>query len=416
MHNEIVGFGRNIRSKDTRSVYYLLTFMNEFSLSLVSAIYVLFLLKQGLDLFEVMLVNLAFMVSIFLFEIPTGAYADFYGRRRSIILSFIFLLFTFLLYYLSDNLWLFILAEVLAAIAFTFSSGALDAWLVDSFGTQEYTGNVDYIFSNAEVIGKSAAIFGGLLGGYIGSVNLALPFGLGAVLIFVTLLIAVFFIHEKFTPKHTPSFSNTFSRIGNVAKDSITYGLKHKVVLWLILSSIVYSFAFMPLNMYWSPRMNELAGNQVWVLGWVWAGMAMFMIVGSYLVKHLLKKEKTYSWIMIATALFLAIPILLASLSNIFAIVLYSFLTYEIGRGMLKPAHKAYLNKFIPSEQRATVLSFDSMMARFGSAVGLLLFGLVAKQAGIQTSWLIAGVALLFLIPIYLRVSHHEKKLTANDL
>lgn len=414
MHNEVVEFGSNIRSKDTRSVYYLLTFLHEFSLSLISAIYVLFLLKQGLDLFEVMLVNLAFMVGIFIFEIPTGAYADFYGRRRSIILSFIFLLFTFVLYFLSNSLWMFILAEVLAAIAFTFSSGALDAWLVDSFEKQEYTGNVDYIFSNAEVVGKSAAIFGGLLGGYIGSINLALPFGVGAGLIFITLIIAVSFIHERFTPKETPNLASSISRIGKVTRDSITYGLKHKVILWLIFSSIVYSFAFMPLNMYWSPRMNDLAENQIWIVGWIWAGMALFMIGGSYLVKHLLKKEKTYSWIMIATALFLAIPILLASLSNIFAIVLYSFLMYEIGRGMLKPAHKAYLNKFIPGKQRATVLSFDSMMARFGSAIGLVLFGLIANQYGIQTSWMISGFVLLLLVPIYLRVSHHEKRLTAS--
>lgn len=413
MRKHILHFGTKVKAKDTRSVYYLLAFLNEFSLSLISAVYVLLLLSKGLDVFDVMMVNFAFVASIVLFEIPTGVYADFYGRRKSVILSFVFLIFTFLFYFIATNFWMFVLAEVLAALAITFSSGALDAWVVDSFEREGYTGKIDYVFSNAELIGKGAAIFGGLLGGYIGSINLSLPFGVGGVLMIITLLIAIFFIHEEFVQRHTPNLVTNLQRIGLIAKDSITYGISHKVVFWLMLSSIVFSFAFMPLNMYWSPRMNELVGNQVWILGWVWAGMALFMMLGSFLLKLLLKQGKQYATIMIIIALFLAIPILISSVSNTIAVVISGFLFYEIGRGMLKPAHKTYLNKFIPSSQRATIMSFDSMMARFGAAIGLFVFGLIAKYYGIQISWIVAGFVLFLLIPVYLQVSRHEKRLSS---
>lgn len=412
MQGEVLNFGNNVRSKDVKSVYYLLTFLFDFSASLIAATYVLFLLSKGLDVFQVMLVNMAFMVGNFIFEIPTGAYADYFGRKKSIILSSFFLMLCLLIYFESSNIFMFIAAELVAALAFTFASGALDAWMVDSMDDKSYVGKVDFIFSHAAIIGKVAALLGGLIGAYIGTVNLALPFGAGAVVALASLLVSIFFIKEHFTQRKTLNFVSSLAQVGQVAKDSITYGIKHKVILWLIFSSILATFAFQPLNMYWSPRLNELAGDKIWLMGWVWAGMSLFMMFGSFAVRELLKREKTYSWILIVTALFLAVPILLASLSNIFTLVLISFLTYEIGRGMLTPAHKAYMNKYIPGEQRATVLSFDSMMGKFGAALGLVILGLVAKNYSIQISWLISGILLLLLVPIYARASHQEKRLT----
>lgn len=416
MSNNVVNFTNNIRSKDIKSVYYLITFLSEFAPSLIAATYALFLLSRGLDLFQIMLVNVCFMVANFILEIPTGAYADYFGRKKSIILSNICLIFCLLVYFESTNIYMFIAAEILAALSFTFASGALDAWMVDSLEKKgDFNSPVEnqapLIFSHAGIVGKIAMLLGGLVGAYIGSVNLALPFGAGATVALAALLVSIFFIHEDFKSKKVLSLISGLTQIGQVAKDSINYGIRHKVILWLIFSSMLAMFAFQPLNMYWSPRMNELAGNQIWLMGWVWAGIAAFMMVGSFVVKELLKRKKTYVWILITTALFLAIPILISATSNIFAVVLMSFLIYELGRGMLTPAHKAYVNKFIPGEQRATVISFDSMMGKLGAVGGLLALGWIGKNYSIQTAWLVSGLLLLVLIPIYIRASHHEKKL-----
>lgn len=411
MQDEVLGFGNNVRSRDVKSVYYLLTFLFEFAVGLTFATYVLFLLNRGLDVFQVMLVNLAFMVGNFIFEIPTGAYADYFGRKKSIILSSVFLILGLLIYFSSSSIVMFVIAEVTAALALTFASGALDAWMVDSLEDKGYTGKVDFIFSHAAIIGKVAALLAGLIGAYIGTINLALPFGAGAVVALIALLVSILFIKEDFAQRKTLNLVSSLNQIGKVTKDSINYGVRHKVVLWLIGSSVLATLAFQPLNMYWAPRMNTLAGDKIWLMGWVWAGMSLFMMFGSFVVRELLKRGKTYSWILVTTALFLAIPILFSSFSNIFTVVLSSFLIYEVGRGMLTPAHKAFLNKHIPGEQRATVLSFDSMMGKLGAAVGLLVLGWIGKNYSIQVSWLISGILLLLLIPIYLRAAAHERKL-----
>jgi MFS family permease len=411
MHEKVIAFGNNVRSKDVKSIYYLITFLINFSSSLIMATYVLFLLSKGLDLFQVMVVNFAFMASNFIFEIPTGAYADYFGRRKSIILSCLFLCICFGIYFISSNIYMFILAEIIGALHFTFASGALDAWMVDAVKRKDFTDKVDYIFSNAEVVGKTASLVGGLLGAYIGSVHLALPFGAAALVALISLFVSLLFIKEEFIQRKTLNILSSIIQMGQVARDSVNYGLKHKVMFWLICASLLAAFAFQPINMYWSPRMNSLSGDKIQLLGWVWAGMCLFMIVGSSLIKEFLKREKTYLWILITTVFVLSVPIFFSATTNVFTIAICTFFFYEIGRGMLTPVHKSYLNKYIPSEQRATVLSFESMMTKFGAAGGLLVMGWIGKNYSIETSWIVSGILLLFLIPLYLQAAKQEKNI-----
>lgn len=414
MQNEVLNFGSDVHAKDPKAVYYLITFLFSFATSIVSATYVLFLLSQHLDLLQVNLVNLAFMTGNFLFEIPTGVYADYFGRKNSVVLSSTLVALAFGTYFLSSSFFMFIIAEMIAALAITFSSGALDAWLVDSLEQNSFVGNVDYVFSHASILGQLAALFGGLIGAYIGSVSLRLPLGFAALLSLLSVVVALLFMYENRRTRETFGFSHGLNQLSKIAKEGVIYGVRHKVILWLVLSSILASFALQPLNMYWSPRFNTLAGNQVWIVGWVWAGMCLFMMFGGLLVKKLLRNGKKYLEISIITALFIGIPIIAASFSNIFYFVLTTFLTYEIGRGMFNPIHKSYLNKYIPSEHRATVLSFDSMMGKVGAAGGLVLLGLLAKSTNIQTAWFVSGIILLFLIPIYLRAGFNEKRLSTE--
>lgn len=410
MKNKIINFCKNVQRKDAKSVYYLITFLFSFAASTMAATYVLFLLNQGLDFLQVNLVNLAFMTGNFLFEIPTGAYADYFGRKKSVILSNAFIAIAFGTYFFSSSLIMFIIAETLAALAITFQSGALDAWVVDSMEQKEYDSKDNYIFSHANIVAQVASLFGGIIGAYFGTVNLRFPMALGSIIAIFAVFASIFLMHENYIRKKL-DFKKDFIQIGKVAKEGISYGINHKVILWLTFGAFLSTFAFQSLNMYWSPRMNTLAGNKIWLMGWVWAGIAISMMFGSILAKRLLQKGKSYLFILIILSLLLAIPILLVSLVNTFYIVVWGFLIYELGRGLLTPIQKGYLNKHIPREKRATVLSFNSMVGKLGAASGLVILGLIAKNYSIQASWLLSGFLLLFLIPIFIRTARHEKKI-----
>src|SRR3989344_3387604 len=415
MKNHIQNFGKNINARETKTIYYLILFLSTFAVSTISATYVLFLLSQGLDLLQVNLVNVAFMVGIFIFEIPTGAYADNFGRRKSVIISTILIIVAFTTYFLSSTLWMFILAETIAAIAWTFRSGALDAWLVDSLKKNNFQGEVDKIFSHAAIIGQSASLLGGLIGAYIGVVSLRLPLGFAVIVSLLTLAIVYFFMREGKTLKFPINFISGLNQMKKMSKEGIIYGVKHKVILWLIFANVLALFAFQPLNMYWSPRLNVLAGDQIWIMGWVWVGISLAMMGVAFVVRHLFNKAVSYASSLVIMSLVLSVPIFFGATSEIFAVVLSSFLIYEVGRGMMGPIQSSYLNKHIESSHRATVLSFHSMIGRVGAVGGLIILGWVGKNHSIQFSWAIAGILLLLLVPIFLRVAYHEKKLVETS-
>src|SRR5262245_23031401 len=94
-------------------------------------IYPLFLLSRGLDLLQASSVLATYFVVTFLFEIPTGAVADVFGRRISFILACSTRMVAFGLYYFADGYLDCLIAEAVDAIGTTLASGALHAWAVD---------------------------------------------------------------------------------------------------------------------------------------------------------------------------------------------------------------------------------------------------------------------------------------------
>ena len=76
-----------MKTKIIRQYYVLSCLFSAGGLSVISAIYVTYLIKNGLDLFQVNLVNAIFFFTLFVCEIPTGAFADLFGRKKSFVIA-----------------------------------------------------------------------------------------------------------------------------------------------------------------------------------------------------------------------------------------------------------------------------------------------------------------------------------------
>lgn len=404
---------RNIRAKDVRTVYYLLIALQDLTVGFVSATHALFLLSNGLTIFQMNLVNAAFMLGIFVFEIPTGAYADFFGRKKSYIIHTVFLSLAGLIYFLSHSFLFFVLAELIAAVSFAFASGAIDAWLVDNV-SKNWAMRTDYIFSQGQVFSKIALVVGAIIGAYLGQINLAYPWFLVAFTGLIAFFVSIFYMRTDQPVKDTFGFGRGLKQMTAIVKNSLDYGFRNKVVLWLMIATFVGEFAFQPLNMFWAPRFNQMAGGEVKLMGWLLAGMSIMMAVGSYLSRRLSERKVSYWKIMSISALFLAIPVLISSQVSIFAIAAGTFLIHEIGRGISIPIKTSYINKYIPSDKRATLISFNSMAGKIAATLGLVGFGLLADKTSFSYSWLVAGFILLLLIPIYLMTKKKEVEYPNN--
>jgi len=392
--------------KKVLSEYYLLVILRGIGHSMVTATYVLFLLEHGLNLFEVNLVNVMFHITLFATEIPTGIFADVFGRKKSFVLSCFVGTAGMLAYAISDNFIGFVIAEIILAISQTLCSGAFQAWFIDKAKHHNCNVTLDQIFARSAQIGCVVGVIFAIVGSYSTRISITLPWYLSAAAFLLSGIVALFFKEEYFVKKKF-SFKDGWASIKESITSSKKYCLKSKKFRFLILLAIFLSFALQPLNMFWQPFFKELTSKNI-STGWIYSGIQISLFVGAWLAPKILKKYSAHRKILLATFLIIGVCIVLSASSETIVMSAIFFFLHEIARGVIKPIRSTYLHENIPQKQRATIESVDSLIAHFGSTTGLLVSGIVAQKFGVSFSWIVFGGILIIFTTLIYRNSKNE--------
>ncbi len=187
-------------------------------------------MKNGLNLLEVNLVNMVFFLTLFICEIPTGAFADIFGRKASFVLACALMCLSMFIYGSSHTFAGFVVAEVVAAIAATFKSGAFQAWLVDSLKHQGYEGEYHHIFGRESLIRQIGGGIGAIAGSYLAVVNPAFPWFLGGTMMGITAVLSYITMQEAYFKKVSFSWKQGLTSMKEVTTSSIRYGMTDKSV------------------------------------------------------------------------------------------------------------------------------------------------------------------------------------------
>ena len=391
-------------ARTVQRTYLVLTLFTTLSASFIWGINTLFLLDAGLDNTQAFTVNAFYTVGLVLFEVPTGVVADTRGRRFSFLLGAATLILATLLYLvmwqLEAGLLGWAVASILLGLGFTFFSGATEAWLVDALAATGFEGTLESVFAKAQIVSGAAMLAGSVLGGVLAQVtNLGVPYLVRAGLLGVTLLIALRFMHDiGFKPSRG---ANIAAEVGTVLRGSIDGGFRNPPVRWLMLSAPftfgVGIFAFYALQ----PYLLELYGDPT---AYGVAGLAAAVVAGAQIVGGLIVPRVRRLFRRRTDALILATVATVALLAGIglttnFWIGLLLVVAWALIYAVQGPLRQAYLNGVIPSDQRATVLSFDNLMGSAGGVVAQPALGRVADVNGYGASYLVAAGLQVLAIP-----------------
>src|SRR2546425_3015883 len=151
----------------TERTFYLLFGSYSLAQFFLAPVYPLFLLSRGLDLLEINLILSIYLITIFVFEVPTGALADVVGRRTSFVLGCATRTAAFLLYARTRSFADCATAEFIDAVGTTLVSGALEAWAVDGVQAEGDGRRMEGLFSRAAVIGRTFLMVGAVRCGYL---------------------------------------------------------------------------------------------------------------------------------------------------------------------------------------------------------------------------------------------------------
>lgn len=387
-----------------QGVYYTLTLGNTFAASFIWGINTLFLLDAGLTNLEAFAANAFFSVGMFIFEIPTGVVADTVGRRASYLLGTVTLAVTTALYWLlwlwEAPFWAWAVVSVLLGLGFTFFTGAVDAWLVDALHATDYQGSLETVFGRAMVVGSIAMLTGSVLGGVVAQfTDLGVPFLIRAGVLVLMFVVAALLMRDLgFTPERG---AGPLKATGNVLRASIRHGLGNPPVRWLMLSTPFVTGVGFYVFYALQPYLLELWGDEgaYSIAGLAAALLSGAGIVGGLLAPHVRRLfRKRTSAILLATVSSAIVLFALAFTKN-FWIAIVLIAVWGIASSIDDPVHRAYLNDMIPSKQRATVLSFDSLLGSAGGATFQPILGRSADLGGYGASMLWSGVIAAVAIP-----------------
>jgi MFS family permease len=383
-------------ARSVQRVYLVLTLLTTLAASFIWGVNTLFLLDAGLSNAEAFAANAFFSVGMVLFEVPTGVVADTRGRRFSFLLGAATLLLSTLLYLYMWNVqapfWAWAIASALLGLGFTFFSGATEAWLVDALTATGYTKDLETIFGRAQMVAGGAMLVGTVLGGVIAQVSdLGWPYIVRAAMLGITLLVAWRFMHDiGFKPDRD---AHPVDAVRNVVRGAVDGGLRNRPVRWLMLAAPFstgvgfYAFyAFQPylLELYGDPNAYSIAGLAAAII-------AGAQILGGFAVPLARRLFPRRTHFLIFGGAISVLMLAGIGLTDSFLVALVVLTIWCVIAAIEEPMRRAFINPLIPSEQRATVLSFDSMVGSAGGVVIQPVLGRTADVFGYGTSYLVAA-------------------------
>jgi MFS family permease len=400
------------QARRVQRTYLLLTLLSTLAASFIWGINTLFLLDAGLNNAEAFAANAFFTAGMVIFEVPTGVLADTWGRRTSYLLGAATLLLSTLLYLgmwqAQAPLWGWAIASLLIGLGFTFFSGATEAWLVDALAFSGFKENLESVLARGQVVAGAAMLTGSVAGGFIAQVsNLGVPYVLRSALLGLTLVAAFFLMKDLgFSPDRS---RGPLEEVRRVVRASLDNGWRNPPVRWLMLAALcaggVDIFAFYALQ----PYLLELYGDPD---AFGIAGLAAAIVAGTEMVAGLIVplvrrafSRRTHA-LMLASSIGIACLALMGWTSS-FWVAIALLVMWGLTFSASVPMRQAYLNGLIPSEQRATVLSFDNLMASAGGVAAQPALGRAADVWGYPAAYVLSAVIQLAAVP-FLALARRE--------
>lgn len=373
---------------------------------LFSLIFTLNLVYQaqvvGLTPLQLVLVGTTLEIFAFLFEIPTGIVADLYSRRLSVIIGYFLVGVGFVIEGSLPYFWAVLLNQVIWGIGITFTSGALEAWVVDEVGEER----MGAVFLRGAQAGKIGGIAGIVLSVALGSVALALPVVVGGAL-FVALagLLVAFMPETGFQP--TPRGERThLQSMLTPLRQGAALVRRRPLLLNFIGIGLVLGMYSEGFDRLWRahlqtdfvlPALGAL--NPV-----VWFGLITIvgMLLAAAVTEILRRRLDTNNQRAIARTLFAAHALMVAgllvfALGESFWLALAALLVFDTLRGITEPIFSTWTNQHIDSSVRATLLSSFGQVNAIGQIAGGPGVGAIGDHFGLRAA---LGASGLLLAPV----------------
>ena len=372
-------------------------------LFILPAFSILYFRGIGFSLTQIGFLASSSALAMVLFEIPTGAIADIFGRKFSVILgAFLSGITVFSIFFFNDFYLILVLFFLWGAFG-TLMSGADEAWIIDLLKHKKRK-NLIHEFYTKRYSFMSAAL---LVSGIVGAL-LVKKFGLGIIwpvtggsMILTAIMIS--FGQEHFIRKKQNIKKQT-KQLFSHTKKSMNYSLKHKTIFSLILISIVMMFVYnFAGEITWLPFLQDLGLQEHW-FGYLFSFVMVSGIFAPHFSKLLIKKLGGHKNYLFTILIFMALFLFATGFINtlIFALIIY--VLFMSMHDFYNPVRDIYFQKFVPGKMRATITSFNGVVIALAVIIASPLAGFMADKISPQYTIFLGAFILIPAIILYSKI------------
>lgn len=374
----------------------------------------MYLLLNEFSVFQISLLIAIRYFVVYVFEIPSGVFADRFGKKTELIVCFLFYIASFILYFIGGSYFVFMLAMIAFGFGEALRTGTHKAMIMD------YLDKENLIQSKSEIYGKTRSY--SLIGSTISGL-------LGVLFIFITpeirylFLIAIipFFIDILLIASY-PSYMNEkrdtqFELKGfiKIMIGTVYYALKEKKLRGYLFSSSSYEAWFKAIKGYIQIIMVSLGIVMIEISGItqeenlaVHLGIfyAVMMLLSSFGSSNAHKFKPMFTERFVTTVIWIPTAFLMFLLgyfiNNIYVVVLIFTILYVLFN-IRKPLMIGILGDHIEKDKRASVLSIESQLSTLLVSVFSVIIGYIVTVYGLGvlfyslSAMMVIGFSMLYV-------------------
>lgn len=366
------------------------------NIDLTRGIWMIYLAGKGMSLTQLGLLETVFHITSFAMEVPTGAVADIFGRRISRILGRIFSLTSVILLLTADNFYWFAVSFVFTALSYNLESGAGDALIYDSLKEIGEENSYMKIVGNKEVFFQIAGTISFLVGGILAVRSYNTAF-------IITIIIGTITILQSFSFKE-PS-------IGKLKREKETENLfikqlKDSGKVVANNPRISFLIIFVEVIMVFCTSMFFYLQNYLKGGGYNEAAIGIIYAVSSLAAAFIAPQVHKIERRIKEQGILMLMPFLTALCIWGVAVSRYHYIFFiimTIIESIIYVSVSDYINKIIPSENRATILSLASMVFSFFMITLFPVIGVIGDRYSLKFAFVCLGAlaSIIAIINVY---------------
>lgn len=395
------------------------------NLRFFDAFFILFLVDKGMTYTQIGILYAVREISINVFELPSGVVADTYGRTNSLIGSFFAYILSFIVFYLSGNYWLFLLAFVIYGVGDAFRTGTHKGIIIDYLKLNNWENQKISYYGHTRSWSQMGSAVSALIAGIIvflsGNYNKVFLY---SIVPYILNLILLFTYPAVLNRKAVNTGSDKRAGFISTAA-SLLKVIRQPRVFSIVNNSAMHTAYLAAVKDYIQILMVSVAALiPVFVAqgeekkNGIIVGIIYFFIyiATSFASKNAFKiagrKQKNVAYVTLIAGFISGFISGVFFYFEMWIVALLAFIGIYLIENLRKPILTGFVSDNVPNEILTSVISAQSLLKTIITAVLAFFLGLFADQFGIGIAFAVVSG---FLIIVAFMIDFYRKRKLAGS-